>query len=206
MKRYIVPISFAFVLGFAATPVARAGLISVTSGGIIIPAPLFIGDTDNPLPTHQQGFNEKQGVYVPGLLPVDGGAIAPGVTIDSHMIFFNQTGDGDLVSVATWTFSGEILGVMSDSPGSLEAFSSPFLGASGTSGYPAGGYKYRGMESDDFYTILTPTTLEVTMHIAQPGDWIRVITRSSVPDSGATASLLAFGLIAIAWIRKIRSR
>ncbi len=203
----LTPASLALLGCLAATSAAQATVISVSGSGLIIGAPAFIGNSDNPLSTHQQGFNERQGVTLIGPLPVDGGSVgAAGMLIDSHMIFFNQSGTGPLSTTAIWTFSGTILGVMSDINGTLEAASSGFLGAPGTLGYPGpGGFTSRGMESDDGYSGVGTTSLTVRMNIAQPGDWIRVITVRT-PDAGNTAILLALALLGLPALRRFSNR
>ena len=89
-----------------------------------------------------------------------------------------------------WTFLTPILGVMSDQAGNLEANSSALLGAPGTS-YPAA-FASRGLESNDHlgtcsfgrdgYQIISANQIRVGMNVSQPGDWIRVVTRSLTKD------------------------
>jgi hypothetical protein len=186
------------LLAVSALPSAQATIVSVTGSGVLIPAPPSVGDPDHPDPIFQQGFDEKQGVFLFGALPVDFGAIGPGITVDSHMIFFNQPGTGAKTAVATWTFSGAIVGVMSDSDGALEFASNPIFAVPGT-GYPGpyGPGSLRGMEPDDSYSLASATSLTVRMHIDQPGDWIRVLTLSPVPDDGNVGVLLAMACAAM---------
>lgn len=76
-----------------------------------------------------QGFDEKQGVLSGGYT-ADGGSIAAGIRVDSHMIFLNSKGSVGLQHVdVEWTFSGNILGVMSDVDGNFEFASLADLGA-----------------------------------------------------------------------------
>ncbi len=134
------------------------------------------------------GFDEAQGVTLDAPLAVDGGTLPAGTRVDSHMIFLNTPGwtrvghgigpGGPVV----WRFSGEILGVMSDRDGLLER-ASAHLGAEETR-YPQA-LALRGLErdprdgfsGDDWYRA-RGATLEVGMTVSEPGDWIRVITRS----------------------------
>ena len=205
----ISPTALVLLTGLLAIPAAHATIISVTSTppgqGVIIAAPALIGNFDSTNNTAQQGFNERQGVLLIGPLAADSGLIgSAGVRVDSHMIFFNRSGSGDLTTIATWTFSGTILGVMSDINGTLEAATSGFLGSPTTLGYPApGGFTSRGMESDDSYSGVGTTSLTVTMKINQPGDWIRVITVSNVPDGGHTAVLLLTALLGLPVLRRV---
>lgn len=157
------------------------------------------------------GFDELQGVTLGAALAVDGGFIAAGTVVDSHMIFLNRP-DTAISSInhgtsglgpVEWTFSGMILGVMSDNGGGLEAASNAILGAPGTS-YP-GGFINRGFEptNPDFYTILSADTLGVGMLVSQPGDWIRVVT-APVPLPAAGWMLFA-GLGALGWLSRRRA-
>ena len=182
----------------------------LTAGPDIIAAPASVlnSDTVDVPPgatnTHQQAFDEQQGVLLTAPLPVDGGAIPAGTVVDSHMIFLNIT-DGTQRSVTnfnqTWTFDGPILGVMSDADGTLEVASSPMLGA-GATAYPKAPFPGRGMDRPsgspdrgsggvtvEGYTI-SGNSITIGMSVMQPGDWIRVITAgNSPPDcSGVTAS------------------
>jgi hypothetical protein len=133
--------------------------------------------------THQQAFNELQVVVLTAPIAVDGGIWIPaGTAVNSHMIFLNQP---DCVSCslladqATWTFNGNILGVMSDSSGSAEAATTLVLGAPATF-YP-GAFADRGFEIDDAYAI-SGNAITVRMSVTQPGDWIRVVTKATADD------------------------
>ncbi len=150
---------------------------ALVAGQDIIPAPTsIIDDPPGAVNDHQQAFDERQGLVLGSPLPVDGGAIPAGTVVDSHMIFLNtQEGSASDPDVR-WMFDGLILGVMSDSNGTLEAASSAFLGAAGTVYPPA--FANRGMESSDHYSV-SADIIKVTMGVGEPGDWIRVITRNS---------------------------
>jgi hypothetical protein len=161
-----------------------------TAPAIIAAPPHALDDiTTN---TGMQGFDEAQGVLTTVAHSVDGGSIAVGTLIDSHMIFLNSEGSAFLSHYdVVWTFSDPIIGVMSDIGGTLEAASTFELGNPGTNytvtfpgSGPAAPFHNRGMEgpSQDWYTVLSPNRLEVNMLVTEPGDWIRVVT---VPAPGA---------------------
>ena len=154
----------------------------------------------------QQGFDERQGVLLGANLSIDGGSIAAGTTVDSHMIFLNKQDGvpGTLSHTVTWTFGGAILGVMSNTSGSLEVASSALLGAIGTV-YPGAPFANRGLEgSGDGYTILG-NQLTLTMVVTQPGDWIRVVTAPEpIPEPG-TMLLLGTGVAGLALRRRRRA-
>jgi hypothetical protein len=158
------------------TPVSAA----LTGGPDIIPAPSSVVD-DPPGATndHQQAFDERQCVTLPADLTVDYGATIPaGTVVNSHMIFLNTDSTTLASDTQTWTFDGDILGVMSDSIGSLEVASTPLLGAPVTN-YPAATFPARGMEGNDSYTV-NGNQITVTMVVTEPGDWIRVITDATI--------------------------
>lgn len=161
----------------------------------IIAAPLHALD-DITTNTGMQGFNEAKGVLTTVAHAVDGGSIAAGTLVDSHMIFLNSAGGTRLSHYdVVWTFSRPIVGVMSNNSGSLEANSTFELGNPGTNytvtflgSGPAAPFTNRGFEgpSQDWYTLLSPNTLEVNMLVTEPGDWIRVVTSGPVvPVPGA---------------------
>ena len=153
-----------------------------------------------------QGFNEAQDVTLgPGVAVDGGGTIAAGVVVNSHMIFLNKK-DGVSGTLShgnvRWAFDGLILGVMSDSTGSLEAASTSQLGAPGTT-YDAP-FTARGLEgipgngftANDGYTVLG-NAITVGMRVTQPGDWIRVLTISRQDPNFAVpepTSMALFGL------------
>jgi len=173
------------------TPVVNAEIVSV-SGLPSIPhgtVPTIIAPPTDVLNsfvanTGQQGFDESQGVVTTAAYSIDGGGSIPvGAFVSSHMIFLNApTGTAGITTHTgvTWTFDGPIIGVMSDSPGNLEAASTGELGAPGTNytvGVPSevAPYPARGMEGGDSY-LVAGHQITVSMSVTQPGDWIRVVT------------------------------
>ncbi|MCB1095203.1 MAG: hypothetical protein KDN22_06450 [Verrucomicrobiae bacterium] len=204
----------ALLAGLATLPTAQAAITAVTPSGVQIAAPALAldGAVTN---SNQQGFDEKQQVFLAAPLDTDAGvgAIPAGTYVSSHMIFFNQEvtkGNPVNSSSAVWTFDGVILGVMSDGPGALEAASTPILG-SPTTTYPLGGFSERGLEAGtaDAYAIPgglgVGNSLRLNMTVTQPGDWIRVITQSTkpVPEGGQSLILLGCALTGLGMVRRV---
>ena len=187
------------LLAAAATGSAQA---MVTIGPDIIAAPpSVIDDLPGAENSHQQAFNERQGVLLASDLAVDGGWIPLGTVVNSHMIFLNTHGNASGSDTQTWAFDGPVLGVMSDVNGNLEALSNAILGAPGTA-YPAA-FNYRGLESNDSYSV-AGNAITVAMRVTEPGDWIRVVTAPPrVPEPGAVA-LVGLGTLAVGWLRARR--
>ena len=130
-------------------------------------------------------FNEVQSFTLTEDLLVDYDVIKEGTVVSSHMVFLTSKKRGVSAGVKdimpTFTFDGEILGVMSDRKGRLEALSTLFLGAEDT--------RYskrralRGLEKRDSYEV-DGDTLSVSLRGGKRGDWVRVITASA--ETGET--------------------
>lgn len=190
LKHAVSRLALALMSYFTAPGIVYSAIVSVSGPdadnngpATIIEAPADAGtDTENDA---QQGYDELQGVTLSEDLVVDGGTIAAGTTVDSHMIFYN-TGNVEVTRGhldVVWDFSGAVLGVMSDIDGELEAASNELLGAEGTL-YP-GAFANRGQETEegDNYGI-EGQQLTVGMSVMVPGDWIRVITAAEGDDDG----------------------
>ena len=166
--------------GFTPTQ-GTARILSVTpiegNPGKIIAAPPQALDSAVASATHMLGFDERQNVLLTQDLKVDEGVITKGTRVNSHMILYNLP-DEEFGSFAAneWIFAGEVIAVMSDTDGTLEAASNKLLGAPGTI-YPTNNLFLRGFEENDGYEGVGTSRLRVWMSVWQPGDWIRVLTR-----------------------------
>lgn len=201
-------------MGFAASP-ANAMLVGTNGvqGAQIIGAPTDI--TSNGAHNSViQAFDEAADIVLGADLAVDGGFIAAGKRIASHMIFLNSP-NGEPVSAGfsglgliTFTFKMKILGVMSDSKGLLEIASSyvpgtltHFLGAEGTT-YPLDWFYSRGLERTDRYAV-DGKTIGLRMGVTNQGDWVRVVTASPVPlPASVWALLLALAALGLQRLRR----
>jgi hypothetical protein len=168
---------------------------AIISGGTIINAVSI--QEDSVTNFVQEGFNEVQGFELTRDITVDGGTILKGTRVDSHLIFLNTpAGTAKTVDSQTWTFSGDILGVMSDRAGSLltgtndilAAFSTYFsIQGEGT----LGPFDALGLEQNNYATgsldgyLFSGAELKLRMAVTEPGDWIRVVTVSEVPVPAA---------------------
>jgi PEP-CTERM motif len=220
MKKLLVLV---FALMFSSQASSLIISVSDLTGSLIAP-----GGTPPPVPTGvfasiiaapasatnaavtnmaQQGFNEKQGVFLSSAVAVDSGFLPTDIVVNSQMIFLNIAAtDGTIVGNGgvNWTFDGAILGVMSDFSGALENLSTSLFGAPGTT-YPGSGFGARGMEVNDGYTI-AGSVLTVNMTVSQPGDWIRVITQATSVPEPATLFLLGLGLLGMGASRRLLTR
>lgn len=202
-----------FVVASLAMSSAHALLISVggpnstdgTPAAIIAP-PTHVLDS-MVTNTGQQGFTERRGILLTSDLAVAGGVVAAGNRVDSHLIFLNAPHTNGITHrLVNWTFDGDVLGVMADNIGAQELASTPLLGLPGVI-YPIATQAARGFEggSLDNATLPMSNVLQVTMDVVQPGDWIRVLTVSQVPEP-ATLALLLPAAIGMAGARRRRSR
>jgi hypothetical protein len=122
--------------------------------------------------------------------------------VASHYVFFDP---GPVQSQLGYVdFDADILAVIT---GTANLAASDYLANTGINYLnPAA----RGLEAGDSATIdlLLPYRLNVDWDASTPGDYVRVLTRHSpgatVPDTGSSRMLIAFGLVALAGVRRFR--
>ncbi len=201
--------------GWSTNTIDASNSYSVTTGGvqeareILTTVPTDLG-MDTYYNIHQEGLNEKQNYTLTEDLKLNKDVtIKSGVTINSHLVFFNHAdGIADNLKYSfadfdvDWVFDSVILGITYD-PQSVWEYESRYLGLDNVDyGYddfydnPNGvkSYSGRGIESKrDSYTI-SGNTLTFNSFVQQPGDYMRIITATPIPEP--TTSLL-FGIGAL---------
>ncbi|RYH07223.1 hypothetical protein [Tropicimonas sp. IMCC6043] len=200
-KRLLACVLSAVLLGGA----ANATIVGVGGAGQIFDATGLTAVT-NATPgsnTNILGFDEAQGVLVATDLFVDGGFNLNGLLVDSHMIFLNRESGTSLLELsASFSFSGDILGVMTSIDGSLLQASDGILGLAGVT---YDNFSNRGFESGDTVNF-AGSSLDTFMRVTQPGDWMRVVTVSAVPvPAGAVLLPTALALLGAASRRRRRA-
>lgn len=182
---------------------SHAAIVGVSGQGSII-APVAVQE-DSPTNTEQQGFDENQNVLLTSALNVDGGTIAAGTYVSSHLIFLNSAGNARIATEAQWTFDGNILGTMTDYSGNLLTNSNSLfaVGSYFTVGSSAP-FSALGLEGSDDASY-TGNQLELAMLVTEPGDWIRVITAGQAPSAvPLPASAFLFGPAVLGFIARRR--
>jgi hypothetical protein len=185
-------------LAMAATA-SNASIVAYAPTVMEIPQPAHVTNSDPANDKFILAFNEKQRFTLASDLTIDGGTIAAGTVVDSHMVLFNKEGSTPLtLHQSGWlSFSGMILGVISFQKTLL---ASDFLGA--PSIYDD--FKNRGLDEGklDSYGF-AGDTLTAEFFVNRPGDWIRVISVADVPVPAA-AAFLPMGFAALVGLRRRR--
>ncbi|MBL8886768.1 MAG: PEP-CTERM sorting domain-containing protein [Phycisphaerales bacterium] len=122
--------------------------------------------------------------------------IAQGTRVRSHYIHFDAPPGGSGAIQGFVKFDRPIIGVIVlNTPGFRHLDDSDFLGAPTLF---TSGSDFRGMEmvNDSFTITVSGDTLQFSMGISQPGDFIRVLTEGDVP-APSVLSLAGMSLFAI---------
>lgn len=192
---------FAIALGaFSATQASAAVLSATGDGELFGPAPAVVSNGSPAASDNIKAFDEVQDLVLMSDLETDDGTVGAGRVISSHMLFLNREADGPTrvgPYNATFTFSGNVLGVFADRAGqnATDALLGNGIDYSGLTGQSA-----RGLEGSDRYSI-SGDTITVRFTVTEPGDWLRVVTVAPVPIP-AGAVLLPMGLAALGAMRR----
>lgn len=172
------------VIAVAVLALGAAGIVHATlldGPDLINPPAVIADDTPGATNNRQQAFDERQAVTLTGDVQCSNGIVSAGEVVNSHMIFFNTPGVGlETDANRTWTFADEIICVMAERSGLYQGITDGVFGAPGTQ-YP-GPFTSRGLETDgtDVYSV-HGDQITITMTAEEPGDWIRVLTKVTVP-------------------------
>ncbi len=205
MKSLITAV-FVLVVIFAMSSYADATIIdgAVTGGSAYNKGGVFeqlypsIGNVgkNNHQSNNLFAFDELQDVTLESILKVNiGSNIAKGTVISSHYVFFDPRNTKKLKGYVE--FDGDILGIIT---GRNKLVKSDYLGE------PSANYKnpkLRGLENIDYVGINTLDLHKIDIDFfkaSSPGDYIRVITETAVPEPGMLL-LIGFGMASLYGIR-----
>ena len=192
---------FAIALGaFSASQASAAVLSAAGDGELFGPAPAVVDNGSPAVNDNIKAYDEVQDLVLLSDLTTDDGTVGAGRVVSSHMLFLNREAGGpNRVGPyeATFTFSGNVLGVFGNLAG--QNATDALLGG-GTDYSGLTGLSARGLEGNDRYSI-AGDTISVRFTVTEPGDWLRVVTVAPVPVP-AGAVLLPMGLAALGAMRR----
>lgn len=197
MKKAIL--STAAVAAFAVAGSANAAIVTgeltggsaFTNGGVFQEStPAIVGNN------HQQSnnlfaFNENQAVT----LAADVGGVTAGTVVDSHYVFFDPGPSRRAIGYVD--FNSEILGVLI-TRADMDA-TDGLLGL-GSVNYVS--VNLRGLENADSFNVVG-NRLNIDWTASRPGDYVRVLTATAVPEPATWAMLIGgFGMVGGAMRRR----
>jgi hypothetical protein len=129
------------------------------------------------------GFNELQDVVLSSNLLVDIGTnpVPAGTAISSHYVFFDPPTNSDIAGGVA--FDTNVLAIITST---TNLASSDFLALPGVN---YAGVAARGLEAGDSANISPPNHVIVQLYAGSPGDYIRVITRSTKMPGGPVVNI-----------------
>ncbi|WP_432201292.1 PEPxxWA-CTERM sorting domain-containing protein [Erythrobacter sp. W53] len=157
------------------------------SGGVFVqetPLPGFTVGNNQQQSPNLFAFDEVQGFQ----LTADLAGIAAGTFVNSHYVYFDP--QNSTTMEGNVTFDGNVLAILT-ATGQMSA-TDALLGNSNVTYQNPG---LRGLESNDSASF-AGNQVFVDLRASTPGDYIRVITLSAVPEPGTWAMMLLgfFGL------------
>ena len=180
---------------------ALTGGSAFTNGGTfqIIAPPAAVGN-DRQQNNNLYAFNQLQNAVLLNNIPADfGPALIAGQRFNSHFVFFDPGPSRS--AIGTVTFNAPILAVL--------ALTAKMNASDASFGVPGVTYDTpaaRGLEAATDSFSVSGNTLSLRWTASDPGDYIRVLTASAVPEPASWALMLAgFSLLGAALRRPQRT-
>ncbi len=192
-------LSTAAIAAFAVAGSANAAIVTgeLTGGSAFNNGGVFQEFTPTTVGNnHQQSnnlfaFNENQAVA----LAADVGGVTAGTVVDSHYVFFDP--GPSRRGIGYVDFNSEILGVLI-TRADMDA-TDALLGL-GSVNYVS--VNLRGLENADSFNVVG-NRLNIDWTASRPGDYVRVLTATAVPEPASWAMLIGgFGLVGGAMRRR----
>lgn len=179
----------------------NAAVLSTTGNIVQIMTPTLVNNAAPNSNANMLMFNEVQNAVLHTAVTTSNGIIAAGTRVSSYMVLLNHVKASDRTVLnlsGTATFDSAILGLIT-TVADLNA-SDAILGAVGTT-YAT--FNMRGLEDLEAVSYLGDTAT-LTLNVTQPGDWMRIVTISTVPVPAA--GFLLFGALGgLAALRRRKS-
>jgi len=196
MKVALVGTALALSASSAQAAIVMGEVTGGSSGGNFVeldPAPGTTVGQDSFNSPDLIAFNEVQDVVLASALA----GLAAGTGVSSHFVLFDPVNSPTTRVIGNVTFDSEILAIITSS-GAISATDGLF-GNPNVTYLPGGAY---GLESNDSASF-AGNQLFVNFVATSPGDHIRVLTRSAVPEPGTWAMMiLGFFALGAAMRRK----
>ncbi len=203
MKEHLIVAALASLLAAPAAATIVGGSVTggtaSTAGGVFVkltpPLPNPFGPVDSVGNNNFQspdlfGFDEVQNFLLTAPLAVDVGSspIPAGTTISSHYIFFDP-GPTERV-IGRVDFDADVIGIVTST---ADLAASDFLSNPGVNYLdPA----LRGLEAGDSVAISGAQQILFDAAASSPGDYVRVLTETAVPEP-ATWTMLLLGFVGL---------
>lgn len=164
------------------------------NGGVfqqLDPGPGFTVGRNNQQSNNLFAFDELQGVTLTSAI----GGLAAGTVVNSHYVFFDPRPSRRAIGYVD--FDSEILSVL-DTRSAMRSTDALLGDANVTYRNP----RLRGLENVDNFSV-AGNRLDLSFRASSPGDYVRVLTASAVPEPESWAMMiLGFGLVGGAMRRR----